>query len=61
MAEQWDSLGLDTADAGVSPPKCLIPVDEAEANTILDAAMKQEEADSQMEILRNVIGISTDG
>lgn len=61
MAQQWDSLGLDTTDAGVSQPKCPKFVDAAEADSILDAAMKQEEADSQMEVLRNVIGISADG
>lgn len=61
MQQQWDSLELDTTKISVGQPKCPLSVDEAEADTILDAAVKQEEADSQMEILRNVIGISTDG
>lgn len=61
MMQQWDSLDIDTTGAGVGQPKCPLSFDASEADAVLDAAMKQEEADRQMEILRNAIGISTDG
>ena len=41
--------------------QCPIPFDGSEAGVAIDAAMKQEEADAQFEILRNFIGISVDG
>jgi hypothetical protein len=40
--------------------QCPIPFDDSEAGATIDAAMKQEEADAQFEILRNFIGISVD-
>jgi len=51
---------MDGAGGKVSS-QCPISIDGDEADAVLEAAMKQDEADGQMEILRNVIGIGSDG
>lgn len=61
VMQEWQSLKSSTEQIGGSHPQCPISIDESEAGAVIDAAMKQEEADSQMNILRNVIGISVDG
>lgn len=60
--QQWDSfdLGTESGDARTHE-ECPITIEGLEADAAPDAAMKQGEADSQMDILRNVIGIGSDG
>jgi hypothetical protein len=61
VMQQWDSLDSGTDNLDENYARCPIAIDAPEADAVLDAAMKQEEADSQMDILRNVIGIGSDG
>lgn len=61
VMQQWDSLDSGTDSLDENSARCPIAIDAPEADAVLDAAMKQEEADSQMDILRNVIGIGSDG
>ena len=58
----WHSfdLGTESGDARTHE-ECPITIEGLEADTALDATMKQGEADSQMDILRKVIAIGSDG
>lgn len=60
--QRWDSFDLDTGSGEEKThAQCPITIEGPEADAALDAATKQEEADSQMDVLRNVIGIGSDG
>ena len=60
--QQWDSFDLAAASGdGKTHARCPISIDGSETDAVLEAAVKQEEADRQMGILRNVIGIGSDG
>lgn len=61
VMQEGKSLDNSSRIISESHSQCSIPADGPEADAVLNAAIKQEEADSQMEILRNVIGISADG
>jgi hypothetical protein len=59
--QEWQSLKSSTKHVDGSHSQCPITIDKSEADAVIEAAMKQEEADSQLEILRNIIGIGVDG
>lgn len=60
--QQWDGFDLATESGEEKTyAQCPIATDGSEADAVLEAAVKQEEADRQMDILRNVIGIAPDG
>lgn len=59
--QQWKSFGSSPDEASESDLQKLMAVSETEAETVVEAATRQEEADAQMDILRNVIGIGIDG
>jgi len=63
VTQEWRSLETTAQSIAGSHSKCPCPItfDDSEAGAIIDAAMKQEEANAQTEILRNFIGISVDG
>lgn len=59
--QQWKSLSSSAYDASEGDLQGIMSISEAEADAAVEAAMRQEEADAQMDILRNVIGIGVDG
>ncbi|KAM0717867.1 hypothetical protein Q7P37_006199 [Cladosporium fusiforme] len=61
MMQHWNDFSPPKGTISDSKPQCPLSFDTHEAEKVLDGAMRQEEADGQMDILRNVIGISSDG
>ena len=63
VTQEWRSLESTAQSIAGSHSKCPCPVtfDDSEAGAAIDAAMKQEEANAQMEILRIFVGISVGG
>lgn len=58
VTQEWRTLGSTAQNIAKSYSECPITIGESKAGAAINAAMKQENADAQMEILRNVIGIS---
>lgn len=42
-------------------PQCPLTSEEQDSETVLQGALKQEEVDNQMQILRDVVGVGSDG
>ena len=61
MTRHWTELVAQANEPNSPFPSCPIAFHEDEAEKTLEAMMKQEEADNQMDILRNAIGINVDG
>ena len=61
VAQDWPATTISRAGDDGNPSPCPISFTDSEIETTMQAVMKQEEADSQMEILRNAIGINVDG
>lgn len=57
MTQHWSEL----VPQGIDGSPCPIRFDNGEIGETLQGMAKQEEADSQIEILRNALGISVDG
>ncbi|KZF25763.1 kinase subdomain-containing protein [Xylona heveae TC161] len=60
LSHHWRELVSEENESS-TPPPCPISFNEHEIEETLQTMAKQEEADHQMEILRNVIGINVDG
>lgn len=61
LARHWSEL-VSSRDPDCEPPSsCPFTFEEKDAEKGLQAALKQEEVDGQIEILRNVIGAGSDG
>ena len=58
LQQNWVDL-VDTQ--GDSHPPCPLTFEEGEAEKLLQASRKQEEVDSQFEIVRNFLGVGSDG
>ncbi|KAK0268280.1 hypothetical protein LTS00_017612 [Friedmanniomyces endolithicus] len=61
LARHWSELVSSRDPESEPPPSCPFTFKEKEVEKVLQAALKQEEVDGQIEILRNVIGAGSDG
>lgn len=61
LMQHWSELGSHTNESDKRPRPCPISFEECEIDETLEAAMKQEQADNELEILRNAICTNTDG
>ena len=62
LSQHWTELvSQEATGAQGPPPLCPLSFDDGDAKQSLENVMKQGETEDQIEILRNVIGIGSDG
>lgn len=61
LTRHWsDLVAGDTPQDGLLP-SCPLTFEEEESEKVLQGALEQEEADGQLEIVRNAVGVGIDG
>jgi len=61
LSRYWTKVVSQETGVDGLPPACPLSFDDQDAKQSIDNVMKQEQTDEQMKILRNAIGIGSDG